>query len=147
LGSKKRPPPIAAQVSLVVRLLAGPIVAGAIGALSGFVIWWPIALVAFTAPRWDAGYAAFRAFTDGAVFGFIFSVLAYLLFFLPYPPRAVLRVVPLLFLGATVGALPGLWLGIGALSTIPIAFLVACFFAKERVQRRVAEVPAVASDP
>ena len=87
-----------------------------------------------TAPHWDLTFASFSAVTEGLLFGVLLAVPAYLLFFLPYPPRLVARVLPLLFLGALLGAIPGVWEPIGALVTVAVAFTASCLIATWRLR-------------
>jgi hypothetical protein len=87
-----------------------------------------------TAPHWDLTFASFSAVTEGLLFGVLLSVPAYLLFFLPYPPRLIVRVLPLLFLGALLGAIPGMWDPVGALFTVVVAFIAACVIATWRLR-------------
>jgi hypothetical protein len=86
------------------------------------------------APHWDLTYAAFLAVTEGLLFGVLLSIPAYLLFFLPYPPRLIVRVLPLLFLGALLGAIPGVWEPVGALFTVVLAFIASCVVATWRLR-------------
>jgi len=91
-----------------------------------------------TAPHWDPYFASFVAVTEGLLFGVLLSVFAYLVFFLPYPPRLILRILPLLFLGAVLGAIPGVWLGVGALLTVIVVFIASCLMASRRLRILVA---------
>jgi hypothetical protein len=87
-----------------------------------------------TAPHWDPYFASFVAVTEGLVFGVPLAVFAYLVFFLPYPPRLIARILPLLFLGAVLGAIPGVWLGVSALFTVIAVFIASCLIATWRLR-------------
>jgi hypothetical protein len=124
--------------------LLGPVAAAAIGAICGFAIQWPVALIAMrlngagytgVEPRWDPGFASFAALTEGLVFGAPLAVVAYLLFFLPDKPRLVVRAFPILFFGTALGAAPGVWLGPGAVFTVVPCFLASCILAKFRIHK------------
>jgi hypothetical protein len=123
----------------VLRLLAGSAVAAALGAISGSAILASVALLApqvFGAPVPWEGSAGFQAVSLGSAFGVPLGVAAYVLFFSPFPPLAVARQVPLLFLFALLGAIPIIWLGYGVLVTVVPAFLAGCAYTAHRLARQ-----------
>jgi hypothetical protein len=133
------------------RLGFGSLVAGLVGVLSGFAAQWPVALLSMrlngagysgVAPHWDPRFAAFDASLHGAPVGGIVAIGAYLLFFSSYPPALIARWVPTLFAFTLLGALPGIWLGPGALFTVVPLFLGGCVFVARRLARERPELVA-----
>ena len=107
-----------------------------LGALCGYLVQWPVGLLTarFYDGRWDTSYAAFSA--DAAAFiGAFLTPVAYLLFFSRFPFRAFVRRVPSLLGFTLVGALPGIFLGFGALFTVVPLFLAGCILAAKALVR------------
>ncbi len=134
-----RPADVVPGSARVIHRIAGSVVAGVLGAVCGFLAQWPVALLSVrlngTAARWEVQVATFRALSEGAFFGAPLAIVAYVLFFSSFPPVAVARRVPLLFAFTVLGALPGIWLGIGMLFTVVPAFLGGCVFAARGLAR------------
>ena len=93
-------------------------------------------------PHWDPGFALFDASLHGAPVGGMLAIAAYLLFFSWHPPALVARSVPTLFAFTLVGALPGIWLGAGALFSVVLLFLGGCVLEARRLSRQRPEVAA-----
>ncbi len=124
---------------------------GLIGAVLGFVIQWPISLLYMrlygagysgTEPHWDVGFATFDAALHAAPIGALLAVLAYGLFLRKFPPGLVARSIPGIFLATFCGALPGMWIGIGALGTIVPCFLLGVIHAAYLLSRQCPDVRA-----
>ena len=135
----------------MVHLAFGSLVAGFAGAISGFGAQWLVALLSMrlngagytgVAPHWDPSFAAFDASLHGAPVGGLLAIAAYLLFFSSYPPALVARSVPTLFAFTLLGALPGIWLGPGALFTVVLLFLGGCLLVARRLSRQKPELVA-----
>jgi hypothetical protein len=124
-------------------LLAGSVLAAAIaGAVIGFVIEWPIALLAMridgagytnTPPDWDPAFATFDALLHGAPLGFILAAAARLLFFSRYTLATIAPFIPVLACFTLAGAIPGIWIGPGSLFTVVPTFLIGCIFVAYRL--------------
>lgn len=120
----------------------GSIVAGLVGGLSGFLAQWPAALLSMrlhgagytgVEPHWDVRFATFDASVHGAPTGAFVAIAVYLLLFSLYPAPSVARSVPTLFAFALAGALPGIWLGPGALLTVVLSVLAGCILVARRL--------------
>lgn len=133
------------------RVVLGAIVAGVVGALSGFCAQWPVALLGMrlsgagytgVEPHWDMRFATFDASLHAAPLGSLVAIVVYLLLFSPYPLPLVARSVPTLFAFTLAGALPGIWLGPAALITVMISFLAGCIFVARRLSLQRPEIVA-----